>query len=163
MTLLSLRPEKIFAIFPTRFFKYIFLNDVFILISLKFVPQVSIVDRSALVQIIAWRLGYNKPLPEQMLNKISYDRLIFNMGIPILWKDGLYIETGTWCFLYAVYYIDVYSLFSQIQSKVNIESREKKIYQRSDGSYTFRSMKALIVIYQCWFSVAGLCYSLDLY
>ena len=24
----------------------------------------------------------------------SCDRLIFNMGIPILWKDGLYIETG---------------------------------------------------------------------
>ena len=28
--------------------------------------------------------------------KRSGDRLIFNMGIPILGKDGLYIETGPW-------------------------------------------------------------------
>ena len=26
----------------------------------------------------------------------SHDRLIFNMGIPIPGKDGLYIETGPW-------------------------------------------------------------------
>ena len=26
----------------------------------------------------------------------SYDRLIFNMGIPIPRKDGLYIKTGPW-------------------------------------------------------------------
>ena len=26
----------------------------------------------------------------------SRDRLIFNMGIPIPGKDGLYIETGPW-------------------------------------------------------------------
>ena len=28
----------------------------------------------------------------------SRDRLIFNMGIPIHGKDGLYIETGPWAF-----------------------------------------------------------------
>ena len=28
----------------------------------------------------------------------SWDRLIFNMGIPIPGKDSLYIETGPWCF-----------------------------------------------------------------
>ena len=28
----------------------------------------------------------------------SRDRLIFNMGIPIPGKDGLYIETGPWTF-----------------------------------------------------------------
>ena len=55
-------------------------------------------------------------------NKISHDRLIFVMGIPILGKDGLYIEMRPWCFPYAVYFIDEYSLFSQIPSQCNIES-----------------------------------------
>ena len=29
----------------------------------------------------------------------SFDRLVFNMGIPIPRKDGLYIEMGPWCHL----------------------------------------------------------------
>ena len=29
----------------------------------------------------------------------SHDRLIFNMGIPIPGKDGLYIETGPWAYV----------------------------------------------------------------
>ena len=28
--------------------------------------------------------------------RLSHNRLIFNMGIPIPGKDGLYIETGPW-------------------------------------------------------------------
>ena len=32
--------------------------------------------------------------------KRSHDRLIFNMGIPIPWKDGLYIETEPWFHFY---------------------------------------------------------------
>ena len=40
--------------------------------SLKFVPKDPIDNLSALVQVMAWRLEGNKPLPELMLTKM-YD------------------------------------------------------------------------------------------
>ena len=47
-------------------FRYIFWKEnicVFIQISLKFVPKGAIVNKSALVQVMAWHLTWDKPLP----------------------------------------------------------------------------------------------------
>ena len=51
-------------------FKCIFLNKddrIPIQISLKFVPRSPIDNKQALVQVMAWRLTGDKPLPELML------------------------------------------------------------------------------------------------
>ena len=48
----------------------------------------------------------------------SRDRLIFNMGIPIPGKDGLYIETGPWGFVCALWDIPPKCIY------LNAESRE---------------------------------------
>ena len=51
-------------------FKCIFLNEniwIAIRISLKFVPEVQIYNKPALVQIMAWRLIGAKPLSEPMM------------------------------------------------------------------------------------------------
>ena len=53
-------------------FKYIFLNENYkipIRISLKFVPRSPIVNKPALVQVMAWRRTGDKPLPELMLTQ----------------------------------------------------------------------------------------------
>ena len=93
-------------------------------ISLKFLPKGPINNNPALVQIMAWRRSGNKPLSEPMMVSLlthicfsrpqwvnmktvfpgmgiamlkirrSWDRLIFNMGIPILVRQHLYIETS---------------------------------------------------------------------
>ena len=55
-------------------FRYIFVNEKFcisIQISLKFVPKGQIDNKSALVQVMAWRQTGDKPLPEPMLTQFT--------------------------------------------------------------------------------------------
>ena len=66
--------NKMAAIWADDIFKCIFLNENFrisIKISLKFVPKVPIDNKSALVQVMAWRRTGDKPLPEPMLSQFS--------------------------------------------------------------------------------------------
>ena len=59
-------------------------------------------------------------------DKRSCDRLIFNMGIPIPVRDGLYIETGPW--LLQVYQVvpsaKSWQLFSPISRHVRVFEKE---------------------------------------
>ena len=58
--------------FTDDIFKCIFMNEKFcisIQISLKFVPKGLINNKSALIQVKAWRWTGDKPLPESMLNQ----------------------------------------------------------------------------------------------
>ena len=62
-----------------------FLNEnvrISIRISLKFVPKGPIDNKSAFVQVMAWRRTGDKPLPEQMLTKFTdvYLRRPASMG-----------------------------------------------------------------------------------
>ena len=55
-------------------FKCIFLNEndrISIRISLKLVPRILIDNKSALVQVMAWRRTGEKPLPEPMLTQFT--------------------------------------------------------------------------------------------
>ena len=57
-------------IYTENIFKLIFLNEnarISIEISLKFVPRGSNDNKSASVQVMAWRRTDDKPLPEQKL------------------------------------------------------------------------------------------------
>ena len=68
-----LRPRKNGRHFPDDIFKCIFLNEnVLILnkISLKFVPKGQINNITALVQIMAWRRPYDKPLSEPRMESL---------------------------------------------------------------------------------------------
>ena len=61
-------------IFSDDIFKPIFLNEnarISIQISLQFVPMVPIDNKSALVQVMAWRRTGNKPLLEPMLTQVN--------------------------------------------------------------------------------------------
>ena len=54
-------------------FKCPFMKEQFcilIRISLKFVPNSEVDDKSALVQVMVWRRADDKPLPEPMLTKL---------------------------------------------------------------------------------------------
>ena len=56
--------------FADDIFKRIFLNEnvrITIRISLKLVPRGSNDNKSALIQVMAWRRTGDKPLPEQLL------------------------------------------------------------------------------------------------
>ena len=58
------------AIFTDDIFKCIFMNEKFcisIRISLQFVPKGSVDNKSVLVQVMAWRLTGDKPLPKPIL------------------------------------------------------------------------------------------------
>ena len=60
------------AILADGIFKHIFFNEnvkISIQISLKFAPNSPIDNKSAVVQVMAWRWTGNKPLPEQMLTQ----------------------------------------------------------------------------------------------
>ena len=60
------------AILADDIFKHIFFNEnvrILIEISLKFVPNGPIENKSALVRVMAWRRTCNKPLPEPMLTQ----------------------------------------------------------------------------------------------
>ena len=62
------------AIFADDIFKCFFMNEKFrisIWISLKFVPKGPIDNKSALVQVLAWHLTGDKPLPEPMLTQFT--------------------------------------------------------------------------------------------
>ena len=66
----SLRPRQHGRHFADDIFQWIFLNEnvwIPIKISLKFVPEGSMNDIPALVQIMAWRRPGDKPLSEPML------------------------------------------------------------------------------------------------
>ena len=63
------------AIFADNIFKCIFLNEndkIIIQISLKLVPRSPIENKSALVQVMAWRRTGDKPLPEPMMTQFTY-------------------------------------------------------------------------------------------
>ena len=60
--------------FADNIFKHIFLNEnirIAIQISLKFVPEGPVDNKSALVQVMAWRRTGDKPLSEPMLTQFS--------------------------------------------------------------------------------------------
>ena len=62
------------AILADDIFKCIFLNEsvrISIKISLKFVPKGPIDNKSALVQVMAWRRTGDKPLSEPMLTQFT--------------------------------------------------------------------------------------------
>ena len=62
------------AILANNIFKCIFLNEnciILIQISLKFVPRSPIDNKPALVQVMAWHLIGNKPLPEPMIAQFT--------------------------------------------------------------------------------------------
>ena len=60
--------------FADNIFKGIFSNEnvrILIQFSLKFVPKCAIDNKSALVQVMAWRRTGDKPLPETMLTQFT--------------------------------------------------------------------------------------------
>ena len=62
------------AIFPDDLFKCIFMNEKFCISirnSLKFVPKGLIDNKQALIQVMAWCLTGDKPLPEPMLTQFT--------------------------------------------------------------------------------------------
>ena len=62
------------AILADDIFKCIFMNEklrILIQISLKFVPKGPIDNKSALVQVMAWRRTSDKPLREPMLDEFN--------------------------------------------------------------------------------------------
>ena len=70
----TLRPRQIRRHFPDYISKCIFLNEnvwILIEISLKYVPEDSINNIAALVQIMAWRRPGDKPLSELMTVSLS--------------------------------------------------------------------------------------------
>ena len=96
--------------FAHDIFKRIFWNENFgnvIQFSLKVVPKAPIDNKSALVQVMAWRRFGAKPLPEPMLTRFtdayvrhqgetSYDVIIILKRVLV----PLYGEsTGPWCIL----------------------------------------------------------------
>ena len=69
----TLRPRQLGRHFLDDIFKYIFLNDnlwILIKISLKFVPEGTINNIPALVQIMAWRRLGDKPFSEPMMARL---------------------------------------------------------------------------------------------
>ena len=72
--LTHLSMDKTAAILADDIFKWIFMNEkllILIRISLKFVPKGPIVNKSALVQVMAWRRTGDKPLTEPMLDEFA--------------------------------------------------------------------------------------------
>ena len=66
--------DKMDGILADDTLKLIFLNEnirISIQISLKFVPNGPIDDKSALVQVMAWRRPGGKPFPEAMLTQFT--------------------------------------------------------------------------------------------
>ena len=62
------------AILADDILEHIFLNEnvsIFIKILLKFVPNGSIHNKSALVQVMAWRRTGDKPSPEVMITQFT--------------------------------------------------------------------------------------------
>ena len=73
------------AILADDIFKWIFLNEngkIPIQMSLKCVPKSPIDNKSALVQVMAWRRTGDKPLPEPMMTQFTdeYTRHQGEMG-----------------------------------------------------------------------------------
>ena len=67
-------PNKMAAILTDNIFKCMFLNEnvkIATKILLKFIPKGPIDNKSALVQVMAWRRTGDKPLPEPMLTQFT--------------------------------------------------------------------------------------------
>ena len=78
----TLRPKQNGHHFADNILKCIFLNEtlgILIKISLKFVPEDPIDNKSPLVQWMAWYLSSNRPLPEPVLTIILW-RLMTSLG-----------------------------------------------------------------------------------
>ena len=74
-TLSSSPLDKIDTILADDIFKCIFVNEnirISIQISLESVPNDLIDNKSALVQVTAWRWTGDKPLPEPMMTQFTY-------------------------------------------------------------------------------------------
>ena len=70
----SFPPEQNGRHFPDDIFKRIFLNEnvrILIQISMKSVPKGLIDNKTASVQVMAWRRRGDKPLPEPMLTQFT--------------------------------------------------------------------------------------------
>ena len=70
----TFRPRRNGCHFADNIFKYISMNEKFcilIQIPLKFVPKGLIDNKSALVQVMAWRRTGDKPLPESKLAQFT--------------------------------------------------------------------------------------------
>ena len=69
----TLRPRQNGRHFPDGIFKWIFLNEIILIlikISLTFVPRGRINNIPALVQIMAWRRSGDKPLSEPVMDSL---------------------------------------------------------------------------------------------
>ena len=74
LSLTHLPLDKMHAILADDIFKRIFVNEnirISIQISLKFVPKSLIDNKSALVQVMAWRRIGDKPFPEAMMTQFT--------------------------------------------------------------------------------------------
>ena len=81
--LIHLPLDKMAAILADAIFKGIFLNEtdkIPIQISLKLVPRSPIDNKSALVQVMAWRRTGDKPLPEPMMTPAVHWRIYAALG-----------------------------------------------------------------------------------
>ena len=86
--------------FADDIFKCIFLNEniwISIKISLKFVPNVSINNIPALVQIMAWRRPGAKPLSEPMLTQFTNAYIQHSGGDELIWYMKGWIKWLTFC------------------------------------------------------------------
>ena len=87
-------------------------DDIFIIISiqisLKFVPNGPIDNKSALVQVMAWRRTGDKPLPEAMMTQFT-DAYMRHGGDEFMWPYD------TWCDSYTVGYPLRFSLFQMFK------------------------------------------------
>ena len=63
------------------------------------ITQVTMDDASNLHSVSIWRPPFPGMGIPMLTIRRSWDRLIFNMGIPILVRQHLYIETPLWSFL----------------------------------------------------------------
>ena len=82
--------------FADDIFKRIFLNKngrILIQISLKFVPRSSNDNKSALVQVMAWRQTGDKPLSEQMLTQFTDTYIWSSRG---RWVNSLGPSDAIW-------------------------------------------------------------------
>ena len=119
--------DKMAAILAGDSFKYIFLNEnelMSIQISLKFVPIVPIDNKSALVQVMAWRRTGDKPLSEAMMTQFT-DAYMRHQG-EMSFKKIL-------SYLIACYILELWSGGWKIYTMA--WNRRRKSWSKSPGSY----------------------------
>ena len=102
----TLRPRQNGRHYPHSGFECIFLNEnvwIAIKISLKFVPKCSIINITALVQIMAWRRPGDKPLSETLVVRLSTHICVTRpQWVYSLWPSDAIWHHKTWSTLVQV-------------------------------------------------------------